>query len=95
MKKRLECKITGRVQLVMFRDFVQRKASATGLLGTVRNKKDGSVVVVAEGEQGKLEQLLLLLHRGSLLSRVDKVEEKWGEATSEFPDFRIVYYGNE
>ena len=59
MKKRLECRITGRVQLVMFRDFTQRKASSLGLFGTVENKKDGSVVVVAEGEESKLEQLLL------------------------------------
>ncbi len=95
MKKRLECRITGRVQLVMFRDFTQRKASSLGLFGTVQNKKDGSVVVVAEGEEGKLEQLLLLLRRGSLLSRVDSVEVKWGEVTGDFSDFKIVYYGNE
>ncbi len=95
MKKRLECRITGRVQLVMFRDFTQRKASSLGLFGTVQNKKDGSVVVVAEGEESKLEQLLLLLRRGSLLSRVDSVKEKWGEFTGDFSDFNIVYYGNE
>lgn len=95
MKKRIECRITGRVQLVMFRDFTQRKASSLGLFGTVENKKDGSVVVVAEGEKDKLEHLLLLLKRGSLLSRVDKVETKWGEATGDFSDFKIVYYGNE
>jgi acylphosphatase len=95
MKERLECKITGRVQLVMFRDFTQRKATALGLFGRVENKRDGSVVVVAEGERSKLEQLLLLLRRGSLLSRVDGIMEKWGEATGEFSDFAIVYYGNE
>ncbi|MFA6078015.1 MAG: acylphosphatase [Candidatus Paceibacterota bacterium] len=95
MKERLECRITGRVQLVMFRDFTQRKASALGLGGTVENKRDGSVVVVAEGEHSKLEQLLLLLRSGSILSRVDNVEAKWLDATGEFSDFKIVYYGNE
>lgn len=95
MEKRLECRVTGRVQLVMFRDFTQRKASSLGLSGTVENKRDGSVVVVAEGEHSKLEQLLLLLRSGSILSRVDNVEAKWSEATGEFSDFKIVYYGNE
>lgn len=79
----------------MFRDFTQRKASTLGLSGTVENRKDGSVVVVAEGEHSKLEQLLLLLRGGSILSRVDNIEAKWLEATGEFSDFKIVYYGNE
>ncbi|HRY52743.1 MAG TPA: acylphosphatase [Candidatus Portnoybacteria bacterium] len=91
MKKRLECFIFGRVQLVMFRDFTQRKAKSLGLVGTVKNLPDGSVFVVAEGEEEKLARLLEKLKKGSLLSRVDKLEEKWLPATGEFINFKIVF----
>jgi len=91
MQKRLECKIEGRVQMVMFRDFVQRKATKLGLVGTVQNMDDGSVQVFAEGEEGKLQELLAFLHKGSIFSRVDKVEEKLKQPSSEFSSFRIAY----
>ena len=91
MIKRLECRITGQVQMVMFRDFTTRKARRLGLVGMVRNMKDGSVEMVAEGEEEKLKQLLVFLGKGSLLSRVDKVESFWTEPTGEFSKFNIVY----
>ena len=91
MIKRLEGYVFGRVQLVMFRDFTCRKARALKLTGTVKNLKDGSVFVVAEGEEEKLRTLLGKLKRGSILARVDKIEEKWLEATGEFSNFKIVY----
>ena len=91
MQKRLECKIFGRVQMVMFRDFVQRKARARALVGTVKNNPDGSVAVIAQGEEAKLQELLSLLHQGSVFSRVDRVEERWVEPLGEFKSFDILY----
>ena len=44
----------GRVQLVMFRDFTKRKAEEFGIVGTVRNEKDGTVRVIAEGDETHL-----------------------------------------
>ena len=89
--KRLECNITGRVQMVMFRDFTRRNAKRLGIFGTVQNKTDGSVSVVAEGEKEKLQKLLSLLHKGSFLSRVDNISERWREYRGEFSDFKIIY----
>ena len=91
MQKRLECQIFGRVQLVMFRDFVTRKARARGVVGTVRNNPDGSVSVIAEGEEMKLRELLVLVRRGPILARVDRVEEKWGEPLGGYKNFDILY----
>lgn len=91
MQKRLECQVFGRVQLVMFRDFVQRKASSRGLVGTVKNNLDGSVTVVAQGEESKLRELRNLLNKGSVFSRVDRVEERWTEPLGEFKSFVILY----
>lgn len=91
MNKRLECVVSGRVQLVMYRDFVKRNARALGIQGAVQNNSDGTVYVLAEGSEEKLLQLLELLHKGSIFSRVDEVQEKWKEPSGIFKGFEIVY----
>ena len=91
-KRRLECSVRGRVQLVMYRDFTRRNARRLGLTGTVQNMSDGSVRVVAEGEEDALRKFLARLHKGPIFARVENVEESWNEATEEFKTFEIVYY---
>ncbi|MDP3957837.1 MAG: acylphosphatase [bacterium] len=91
--KRLECEISGRVQLVMYRDFAQRKAQSLGLVGTVENLENGNVYVVAEGEEESLRRFLEDLKKGPLFARVTNVEEKWLEPTREFKNFSVIYYG--
>lgn len=85
------CIVSGRVQLMMFRDFTQRKARRLGLVGTVRNLADGTVEVIAQGSKEKLEALIKYLHKGSVLSRVDNVEVTWRETKTVFDKFYIVY----
>jgi acylphosphatase len=89
--ERLEAISYGRVQLVMYRDFVQRKAKGLGLCGEVRNLSDGTVSIVAEGERRHLEQLVEKLKRGPLLARVDEVKHSFESATGAHKDFVIVY----
>ena len=91
MQKRLECQIFGRVQLVMFRDFIKRNARARGLVGTVKNNPDGSVSIVAEGEETSLREVLACAKKGPLLSRVDDVEGKWSESLGGYKKFDILY----
>lgn len=66
--------VSGRVQGVGFRAFVVEAARGLGLAGWVRNRADGRVEAVAEGEQAALERLAEALARGPLLARVDRVE---------------------
>jgi acylphosphatase len=87
----IECSVSGRVQFVMFRDYAQRKAKKLGLVGCVRNIKDGSVYVLAQGEQEALNKYIDLLKKGSLLSRVDSVKVLWREPSFNFNSFSIVY----
>lgn len=91
MKKQLHATITGRVQMVMYRDFAQRKARKLGLVGTVQNLKDGSVVVDAEGDRDALAQYVEYLNKGSILSKVKNVRIEWLEASGNFTDFSIIY----
>ena len=48
------CFAYGRVQNVMFRDFIARGARHLGLTGYVRNLDDGSVEFVAQGQKEKV-----------------------------------------
>lgn len=91
MLKRLECIISGRVQKVMFRDFTTRKARSLGIVGMVQNRKDGTVYVVAQGEEDKLNKLLFFLNKGSIFSRVKDVKVEWKPPVSDFSSFDIVY----
>lgn len=81
--------VRGRVQMVMFRDFTSRTARRLGLSGFVRNLPDGSVEVVAQGEQAAVERLVTKLGRGPLLARVTGVDSAWREATEAFRGFEI------
>ena len=91
MKKRLVCEVFGRVQMVMFRDFTTRKARENGLVGTVKNNQSGTVSIVAEGEERALRKFSAQIRRGSLLSRVDRVEEEWSDPLGGYKNFDILY----
>jgi acylphosphatase len=66
--------VKGRVQGVGFRWFVHSEAARIGLRGWVRNTENGHVEAVAAGEPVELQELVLLLHKGTRGSRVDAVE---------------------
>lgn len=89
--RRIECKITGRVQMVMFRDFANRHARKLGLTGWVQNISDGAVAITAEGSEQHLQEFIQRLWRGPLLARVEDVMVSWKDGTGEFEDFHIVY----
>lgn len=66
--------VHGLVQGVGFRYSTQREAKALGLKGYAKNLDDGSVEVVAWGEEERVEALLTWLRAGGPRSaRVDKV----------------------
>ncbi len=87
--RRLHIIVEGFVQGVGFRFFVQEMAVSLNLFGWVRNRWDGSVEIVAEGEKGQLEQLLTLVYRGPRNADVRGVSPQWLPATGEFKNFTI------
>jgi acylphosphatase len=80
--------ITGAVQGVGFRFFVQHKATALGLAGWTRNLDDGRVEVYAIGDAAKLSDLAATLHIGPRMAQVRSVEER-DEAMSDLSGFSI------
>ena len=83
--------ISGRVQGVWFRGSTQKKAMELGLTGWVKNTTDGSVYLEAQGEKSQLEIFIGWLSKGPNYSRVDQVDIKWIEATTQYISFSIRY----
>jgi acylphosphatase len=90
---RLHATVEGRVQGVGFRAFVEQSAEALELKGWVRNRWDGSVEVVAEGQRQDLEKLLAALRRGPRASGVSEVCFEWQAAAGEFTYFSVRMTG--
>ncbi|MBN1938484.1 MAG: acylphosphatase [Candidatus Aminicenantes bacterium] len=89
MIQRFRAFVRGEVQGVSFRWFVSREASHLGLLGWVRNREDGRVEVLAEGEREDLDVLIFRLGRGPLPARVVDVSLQWEAASGDLEGFRI------
>lgn len=90
-KEEIRALVHGKVQMVMFRDFVQRHARRLALVGTVRNTPDFTVEVVAQGYHDNLEKLVERLHKGPFLARVTRVDVEWREPSEEYSSFDIVF----
>lgn len=86
---RLNAVVRGDVQGVGFRYFVLERVRGGGLRGWVRNGRDGSVEVVAEGPRPVLEALLGELRRGPRSAAVSEVEVDWQPARGDLPAFRV------
>ncbi len=87
--QRLHAIVHGRVQGVGFRYFVLEQAHALGVTGWVRNRREGTVEVVAEGPRPALDRLVAALHRGPSAAWVQQVDVEWQSATGEFRRFRV------
>ncbi len=87
--KRIHIWVTGRVQNVGFRAFVEGKAYRLSLTGWVRNVGDDTVEAVAEGEKRRVEEFLMTVKQGPLGSRVDETRVESELATGEFSGFSV------
>lgn len=82
--------ISGRVQGVYFRKYTQEAALAAGVTGWVRNRRDGRVETVFEGEKEAVEKMIRWCWQGSPSSFVEHVEVRDEKYQGEFTDFRIA-----
>ena len=89
-QKRIQLIVRGRVQGVYFRATAQREARQLGLTGWVKNRADGSVEMVVEGEEDQVKDFLQWSQAGPSTARVDAIETRWRSHTGEFSSFRIV-----
>ena len=87
--KTIRIEVFGKVQGVYFRQATKAFCNQTGIKGQVRNRKDGSVEIIAQGSDSAIEQLSDWAKVGPSKAAVEKiiVEEIQGQ---EFTDFSIV-----
>lgn len=85
----LHAVVEGRVQGVGFRNFVMETAYRLGLTGWVRNRWNGDVEVLAEGDREALGNLLNALHRGPRSAYVTRVSSDWQQASGEYTYFDV------
>ena len=83
-------RISGRVQGVGYRFFVQEIAQNLGLAGWVRNLPDGNVEAYAEGPRPTIETFIKQLENGPPLSRVEQISADWQPAEGRHAAFSIL-----
>ncbi len=83
--------VEGRVQGVFFRHHTQEMAYKLGVNGWVKNRRDGSVQALFEGDKKDVDQIIQWCRRGPSEARVMNVHTTWESYTGEFEDFYINY----
>ena len=69
------------MQGVFFRETLRRRAQVASVSGWVRNRPDGAVEAVLEGERGSVERLVAFCREGPRGARVD-----WVDVVNEEPE---------
>jgi len=92
MMKRVHVFYSGRVQGVGFRITAEETAHDLGVVGWVKNLRDGRVELIAEADQAALERFLDVIQSGPMKNFITQVEISWSNATETFDEFEIRYY---
>jgi acylphosphatase len=83
-------RIHGRVQGVFFRNWAMERARSLGVRGWVRNRLDGSVELVAFGEDEAVEALTAACRTGPPAARVDRIEVEIAQGEGPPAGFRVT-----
>lgn len=81
--------VSGKVQGVWFRKHTKNKADALGIKGFVKNERNGSVYIAAEGYTAVLQEFINWLHTGSPLSKVSNVSFDVDATLKGYSEFSI------
>ncbi len=91
MNRRIHLIIHGNVHGVSFRSSARFQAKNLQLTGWVRNNLNGTVEIVAEGEEEDLKELMRWCFRGPQGASVEKVESEWLSYKQEFSTFEVAF----
>lgn len=90
MKKMVHLNLTGHVQGVGLRYSVYNMAMRLNITGYAKNLYDGSVEIVAEGNEEDIHELINYIKNGLRWARVDNVIEKWDDYKGQYHSFEIM-----
>ena len=89
--KRLDATVYGQVQGVGYRWYARQMARRLNLSGYVRNRSNGTVEVLAEGQERTLRDFLAYLETGPSAAVVERVDARWSPASSTFYGFEVRF----
>ena len=87
----MESGISGRGLGFSYLSWIKKQADRLGLKGVAFFKHDGSIKVIAEGEEENLIKLGKKLEKGRIFSLVESFYFEWKEPDVGFQDFSINY----
>ena len=88
--KQAHVKVIGHVQGVGFRYFVMRTANELGLNGWVRNRRDGSVEIIFEGEEKDIKTAIKACRIGPSRARVSQIYIDWMVTENSYESFNVL-----
>ena len=88
--KSAHIQIFGFVQGVYYRGSALKKANELNLGGFTRNCPDGSVEILATGEEEKIKQLIEWCRQGPPAAKVSNVVVKWQETDVPNRNFKVM-----
>ena len=88
VERHVKIRVKGRVQGVFFRATTKDVADAMGLKGFVRNERDGSVYIEAEGRSEIIEQFIAWCRQGPPRAVVENVDVN-DDTVRGFPNFVV------
>ena len=91
-RKRAHVIVEGRVQGVFFRAYTSDEAKKLGLAGWVRNRPEGTVEAIIEGDADAVDAMLQWFYQGSPGSKVTKVNSSEEPPVGDSTTFEIHYY---
>jgi acylphosphatase len=80
--------VYGRVQGVFFRQSMQREAQYQAVSGWVKNRSDGAVEAVVQGEPGAVDAIVRWAQRGPERAHVERVEIGTGDG--DYSGFEVI-----
>ncbi|MBC2701245.1 MAG: acylphosphatase [ANME-2 cluster archaeon] len=88
--KKVTLHISGNVQRVGYRAKVISIANALGIKGFIQNLPDGTVKIIAQGEQSELDKLIQAINISNSLINVTNIEQKYSNYSDDYEGFNKV-----
>lgn len=90
MFSEIHCVVSGKVQRVGYRDYIECYAKEQELFGWIRNHENGTVEIVLQGTPDELKACIEVLNQGSLLARVENMTIDWRSPEKQYDEFKVL-----
>lgn len=92
MLPEIHCIVSGKVQRVGYRDFVEQYAKEHNLFGWIQNTPKGEVEIVLQGITDELRDAIEALNKGPSLARIESVSVDWRTPKKLFDEFQVITF---